>query len=87
MDEEYFEIGDETAEMINSAERVVAVGTTRRGSSSPSPTNGGTSGRLRVPRGSHLPRLPVQASGGAAHELSPPEVVPVLLACASPAGS
>ncbi len=28
MDEEYFEIGDETAEMINSAERIVAVGTT-----------------------------------------------------------
>jgi len=28
MDEEYFEIGDETAETINSAERVVAVGTT-----------------------------------------------------------
>jgi S-adenosylmethionine:tRNA ribosyltransferase-isomerase len=28
MDEEYFEIGDETAETINSAERVVAIGTT-----------------------------------------------------------
>jgi S-adenosylmethionine:tRNA ribosyltransferase-isomerase len=28
MDEEYFEIGEETAELINSAERVVAVGTT-----------------------------------------------------------
>ncbi|HTZ40028.1 MAG TPA: tRNA preQ1(34) S-adenosylmethionine ribosyltransferase-isomerase QueA [Syntrophales bacterium] len=28
MDEEYYEIGDETAEVINSAQRVVAVGTT-----------------------------------------------------------